>query len=241
MYIPIAVLIILFLAIFGTSVFLRVTQIEVSGASFYTDEEIISISGIIRGDNMLLIDRLGAQRRIESLTYISDVRIMRVLPDTIRIEVTERAAIAAIRYRGGYLTINSDGRILQREAASSGGLIEIRGLEPVVPETGNILGAAPGAAARLRAMTDLLGVFEKNGIQSDISHLDVSNVNNITFRYTFENDWLFTVELGPAADVLQNFRLLPDIIDGVTERLPNGATGTINVPAGGSAGGWIPS
>ena len=238
MYVPIAVLIVLFLTIFGTSVFLRVTQIEVIGASFHTDEEIISLSGIMPGDNILLIDRFGAQRRIESsLDYISDARVRRVLPDTVRIEVTERAAVAAIRYRGGYLIINSEGRVLQQEAADSRGLIEIRGFEPVSPETGSILEAATGAAARLRAMIDLLGVFESDGIKEYVSRLDVSNVNNITFRYTFENDWLFNVELGPASDVLQNFRLLPGRIDVVIERHPYGAAGTINMPAQ----NWIPN
>ena len=231
-YIPIAVLIIMFLSIFGTSVFLRITEIEVVGALFYSDEEIISFSGMMPGDNILLIDRLGAQRRIEtSLAYISDVRIRRVLPDTIRIEVTERTAMAALRYRGRYLIIDSDGRILQRDSTSSRGLTEIRGFDPLVPEEGNFVGAAPNATARLRAITDMLNAFETDGIQDYILHLDVSNTNNITFRYVFEGDWILDVELGPTADIQRNFRQLSSILDGVTERFPDGATGTINVPA----------
>ena len=53
-YIPTAVILILFLMAFGVSVFLKIINIEVIGASVYTKEEIITASGITKGDNMLL-------------------------------------------------------------------------------------------------------------------------------------------------------------------------------------------
>ena len=206
MYIPIAVLIILFLTIFGTSVFLRVAVIEVSGALSYTEEEIIAASRIEIGDNMVLIDRIAAGRRVrEALQYVSAVRVTVTFPGTVNIEVQESAAVAWVRFHNGFLVIDSAGRIIRQEGILPSGLIEIRGIDPVLSEVGTQLESETATQAQLNAMAATLMAIENARIADGVSYLDVSSVANIYFEYLD----LYTVILGTTDNIERKLELLP--------------------------------
>ena len=185
MYLPIAALLVIFLVIFGTSAFLKITEIEVIGASKYTDGEIISASGIVTGDNMLFIDRKNAQMGIKSLPYVSEVPPIRYrLPDKIVIEIKESVPVAAVSFQGRMLLIDSGGKILEQVGSTQGKVIEIRGIAPVSPVTaGSLLKVEADSETRLKHMTDVLKAIENAEIQDDVWYLDVTNITNITFGY----------------------------------------------------------
>ena len=218
-YIPVAALLIVFLSIFGISVFLRITLIEVDGARRYTEDEIIQAAGIMMGENVLFVNILEAQGRIErEFLYISEVRIRRVPPGTIRIYVEEREPVAWLRVSGAVAVIDSAGIVHQRTNVLPPGLIELRGIVPTTAEEGNLLRIESGAAA-LNDMLTVLEAIEEAGIGGDVTFIEMDNIVGITFGYRGR----FRVEVGDSRGIQHKLQGLPDLAqtapDHVTGRL----------------------
>ncbi|NLB30007.1 MAG: FtsQ-type POTRA domain-containing protein, partial [Clostridiales bacterium] len=106
-YTPVAAFLVLFIIIFGVSVFFRVTGIEVTGSARYTADEIIAASGVELGDNLFLLNSDAAARKITAaMPYISDFRIDRKIPGTAVLAVTESAPFAAVQSGGDYWKVD---------------------------------------------------------------------------------------------------------------------------------------
>ena len=81
----------------GATVFFRVEEVVVTGNSRYTQEEIVEVTGIEKGDNLYGWNKFAiAQRLRETLPYIGEVTIRRALPSTILITVVEWEAVARV-------------------------------------------------------------------------------------------------------------------------------------------------
>ena len=226
-YIPVAVLMALFVGVFGVSVFFKVTAIEVVGAVRYSAEQVIAVTGIHVGDNLIFIDRGEAAKRIcAELPYVREVqRIERAYPDTVRVILTESVPVAYVMSNGVWWNIDSNGRLLGEETVRPRDLIEVQGITPEEPAAGKKIKVADSAATRLTYMADVLTAVEAAELQDKVSRLDVSNVGSITFRY----DGKFTVNLGNADDIQYKLQKLQEVI----KELRTGDTGTIDLSISG--------
>ena len=208
-YVPVAVLLIFFLVALGTSVFLKILKIEVTGISMYSEEDIIIASGIIQGDNMLLVNAGDVARKIyAALPYIQEVSINFSLPDKVRINVSETTAMAAIGYLEGAVLLDSAGRVLERAEKKPDGLIEVKGFTPIDVKVGNALRADPSDDTRLRRLKDILPAIERAGIQDDVSYLDVTDVGNVNLKYMEQ----FTVIISGSGGALNRLGRLADAV-----------------------------
>ena len=83
------------------TLFFKIEHIDVVGAERYTEQKIITASGIQMEDNMFFMDKYDISDQITSaLPYIETVQIRRALPDGIVIAVTECSAPAAVTHGG---------------------------------------------------------------------------------------------------------------------------------------------
>ena len=237
-FVPAAALLVIALTIFGMSVFLKIMHIEVNGARLYSEEDVIDASEIASGSNLLFINKSSVSDRIfDAMPYISEIKITRVMPDLIRIEVKETSAIASIRHENSTLLIDSAGRVLEcvddgSKEAVPHGLIEIVGFTPVGPEPGKVMTAELGDETRLQYLKDVLASVEGAGIRRDVAYIDISSIANITLGYTER----FRVVLGSAAEVSQKLRRLPGSIDTINEKHTSEETGVIDMSD--ISGGW---
>ena len=223
-YIPIAILLIIVLVTLGISVFLKIVEIEVIGASLYTKEEIITASGIMTGDNMLLINADDVSRRIYSaMPYIDEVNIKLSPPDLVSINVTETRAMAAINYPGGAFMIDSTCRVLEKAEIARESLIEIRGFIPVDVAVGDMLKANPGDDTRLKYLKEVLDAIGQEGIYKDVLFIDVASIANINFLYGGR----FTVIIGTPDNMRYKLSSLKDIITDIKTRSSGDETWTI--------------
>ena len=208
-YIPIAALLIMFLVILGTSVFLKIIVIEVNGAVKYREVEIISASGIEIGNNMLFLNADNAKQRILSaLPYVNDAGIEFNLPDRVIINIIESVPIAAISYRGSVLVIDSTGRILDQVNTAPDGLIEVRGFTPAEARIGNVLRADMSDESRFQRLREVLAAIEREDMEEDVSFVDVSNISYINFFYLGR----ITVILGDTDNLRNKLGSLDEII-----------------------------
>ena len=80
------------------TLFFKVDQVVVSGNDRYSTQEIVEVSGVEQGDNLILMDKYRiAEKLYTQLPYITEVRINRKLPDVLMVEVVETQAVAAIK------------------------------------------------------------------------------------------------------------------------------------------------
>ena len=235
-YIPIATLLILFLVVIGTSVFLSIIEISVSGASTYDDDEIIEVSGIITGKNMLLVDKDGAKQRIFSaMPYISEVEIDLDLPDRVQIKISETEALAAIVDAEGYLLVDSSCKILERVDRIPAGIVEVKGFKPADARIGSELKAAQGDDTRLRYIRDVLAAVEAAGIRDEVSYLDVTNMGNVNLGYMD----LFTVVLSGSSGAAGKLGKLPEAVVDVRKDSNFDDTARYRIDISDSSGTWV--
>ena len=73
---------------------LRVAKVEVRGSRFLSDQEVRELLGSAVGDNILGLDIEALKARLRSSPWVADAAISRALPDTLRVEIRERAPLA---------------------------------------------------------------------------------------------------------------------------------------------------
>ena len=95
----------------GLPVF-QVKTITVNGNHALSTDKIITISGFSEGDNLFRISTGKAKQQLKNNPFVERVRIRRVLPDELLIEVTERPSVGYIVTSDGYIQVDGDGRLL---------------------------------------------------------------------------------------------------------------------------------
>lgn len=101
------------LLIASTSYF-NVKNYEITGNSYYSKEEILVMGDCKSGQNIFWgTDLKDIKTRLEKDSYMESVKVKRVLPNTIAIELDERRQVAAVVYGQHYVVIDSDGIVLR--------------------------------------------------------------------------------------------------------------------------------
>lgn len=205
-----AVVAIISLVLASMIVFFKVSIIQVSGDSRYTQENIIAASEISTGGNLFLINKFEAIGKIFSaLPYLDEVSIKRTLPDTLTIHVSDcvpRAVILSLE--GGGYVIDSKGKLL--EEISDGvydELCGIKGIELSDPQVGKyIVFTEP---EKENATFLLLNSMIDNDILEDVGEIDLSTGYDISIRYLDR----FTVKLGNSENMEKKIRYLRVIVE----------------------------
>lgn len=194
LYGPLTFLIVCAALVFGVGVFFRVTDVEVVGASYYSEQEIVDASGIEKGDNLFFINRFTAYSKIYAkLPYVSRVEISRRLPNRIVIEVDEGSAIACIRSEGEYWLIDKNCKILgSAGAADAVHMINITGLVPSALVVGEELKLETGDSTAVAFVSDVLTAMSGLDMLGGVTYLDMTNISDPLFDYLGR----FTVKLG---------------------------------------------
>ena len=126
--------------VLGMSIFFKVRKPpEVSGCIKYTPNEVYEASGIELGTNLMTLSRARISGNILSkLPYVDKVRVGIVLPDTVKIEITELDVVYAIEDAvGGWWLMNDQGKIVeQTNGVTAEEYTQVLGVRVEVPEVG---------------------------------------------------------------------------------------------------------
>lgn len=232
LFVPVSIIVIVLALFFGFSIFLRVSDVEVEGNSYYTAEEIVEASGIERGDNLFFINRSATTSRIYSrLPYVEMVDIQRSLPNRVVIAVTESQAIAYVTAESGYWAIDDGCKLLsQPDAGGLGGLLRVDGLTPIAPAVGERVEAGAEESLKVSYLSAILKRIAGFGLRSDVTAIDMSNVSNPSFDYLGR----FTVKLG-ALGSDENLDYKFQLLLSAVEQMQEGDRGTLSIDAERSA------
>ncbi len=155
-----------------------VEEISVTGNSRFSEQEIINLSGLYTGKNILLYDLAGARDGIEKNPYIDCIGVRRKLLHTISIEVRERDEFAAIAASGGlYCIIDREGYVLDVSRRSvDPSMLTIRGLGSMGFTTGTSI---ISDRSKLRPYT-VMELIDRIGERIDsVEYIDVSNAASV--------------------------------------------------------------
>lgn len=205
--------------VFGAAIFFRVRIVEVQGNAIYSAQSVAEASGICVGDNLLSVNKAAAAGKIRvALPYVEQVRVARILPDTVVLEVTESEAVFCVRDENGQAwLINFSGKVIEQSAAAAEPAVEGLLLRDPVPG----LPAESENTESLNAAVSLLGFLRGTGLTDCIRSVDVSK----PYDLTMEVDGRFTVKLGGSDLMEYKMQFLEEVLG----RLDTYQKGTIDL------------
>lgn len=178
LYLILGLLLIAVLATLSFTVFFKISALEVSGETIYSDEQIIEASGIFEGQNMLALNTSEIEKRVtKSLPYIKRLDIKRRLPSKIELIAEAGEAFIGIKSENDFILADSAYKVL--EHSDSCNCITVIG---VVPEN-----ADPGEKLQLGAQTEKILTNVLNAISTEglerISKIDLTSPVDIKLLY----------------------------------------------------------
>jgi len=226
---PLMFVVIIVAIIFVMSVFFRVSDIQVTGNTHYTDEEIIRAIDIEEGDNLFFFDRFAAISRVfAKLPYIEEVTVVRKLPDKVTIDVTESTALAYIKLGDEKWTMDHNCKVLGKAADNeTGQLVQVNGISPGTLLIGEQLTTTDGNTAVVEQLAEILYQIQERGLTSKVSVVDITDPNDVQLSY----DGRFTVKLGGADEIERKFGMLVTVV----QKLGSGDVGLIDISDGRTA------
>ena len=195
-----AVLLILRFGIF------TIKEIRVTGNEFIPAAEIIRVSGIRRGDNILLLNEDRVKARIQSDYRLKFRYIAREMPATVVLSVREREPCCWLTYCGIMYVMDKNRMVLyesENPAEIPANLVEVKGLEvrsnTVVGQPINL-----GSETQKNVFAELFLEMKVLGCTDQIAEADISNTESILLT-TRQG---FTVGMGDQTNIHAKLRAL---------------------------------
>lgn len=205
----------------GATVLFKIDTIQVVGESRYDPQEIISLSGVEKGENLITIDTAEGEAAIMSrMPYLETVRIKRKIPSTVNIEVTEAQAAGCIAYQNQYVIISGSGKVLELAQVPLEGVPVIKGAaikeaelsEEIVLEDETVL----------TLISDIETARAAAGLAS-VTELDLTNPVSPTITY----DGRIIIKLGMPTDL--EYKLQTAVAVLTSEDMKTAQRGTLDV------------
>ncbi len=201
------------------TLFFNISTITVKGESDYSNDDIIKVSGIQQGDNLVRLDASGAEKRIlASMIYIEDADIKKKYPDGIEINVVKSRIAACVSCESGFLLISAKGRILDKVDSAESSLMRIDGFEPASENLGTDLSSSDEQKDGI--VKELLeSIFSKENQR--VTSVDMTDKYDIKINY--EDRIVF--EMGNSNDIAYKL----DLADTVLNEMDDSKTGTMKM------------
>jgi len=112
---------------------LKPDQVEVNGNHIVTREAVLQPFYKDRGHSVLRIPLDGRRSEIEQIAWVQNASVQRILPNRIRVDVSERTPIAFVRNGNELALIDADGVILDRPQGQDLHFAIVTGLSDSMP------------------------------------------------------------------------------------------------------------
>lgn len=96
------------------AVFFRIGNIEVIPGGRYTKEQILALTDIEEGMSIFQVSDRDLNSLYGNLAYVSNAKLVRKLPDTVIIEITEEKGVYMSELYGEFFVLAEDMRVIDR-------------------------------------------------------------------------------------------------------------------------------
>ena len=94
------------LGVFG----LKVKALTIQGASPLAEPDIVKAAGLYQDQPIMAVDLAAIRANVEKVGWVKSARVIRLLPDTIVIAVTQRQNLAVWQHGGKTLVVDTEGQ-----------------------------------------------------------------------------------------------------------------------------------
>lgn len=145
---------------------LQVKHVVVVGNDLLSDARVREYADVPVGEQLALVDLGRVDTRLASLAEVRSVDVTRAWPDTVRIEVEERTAVAVVELAGRLRGLDADGIVFRDYRTAPAGLPRIR----------------PGAQAGTDALKEAATVVSSlpDDLTTRVDHVEVATVDQVT-------------------------------------------------------------
>ncbi|MBQ6825408.1 MAG: FtsQ-type POTRA domain-containing protein [Clostridia bacterium] len=199
------------------TVFFPIENLTATGSKVYTNEEIIKVSGIKKGDNLFAINRSDVLNKLkQKLPYIETVKFDRDFPDSLKIKVTDADEYAVYNLNGKFYTVSRSGWVLEENSEKPNKIFEIRGVKAK---------CKVGAAIEFKdekqneLIERIYNALKQNSL--NIDYIDITNELELEVGVSKR----FDVDLGTSNNIEEKVKHLEKMI----ENLDKNAEGSINL------------
>ena len=170
-----------------------IENISIKNNEKLSQEEIISLSQIEKGTNLFKIRNAEIKNNIKENAYVDEVKVNRILPNTIEITVTERQVAYLLEYGSSYAYIDEQGYILEISSENITDKIKIRGYKTTEDniKPGNRL--IKEDLNKLNDVAIITDTAKNSGINAQITSINIENQNEYSLYMESEKK---TVHIG---------------------------------------------
>jgi cell division protein FtsQ len=90
----------------------KVGDVTVQGATPAAAAYVLKAAALLKGEPILHLDLKAVRSRVEGVGWVKSAKVVRLLPDTIVIAITQRQTLAVWQHAGRTLVIDSTGRAI---------------------------------------------------------------------------------------------------------------------------------
>lgn len=204
----IAFLIMTFIAAFlAVTIFFKIDSIEVTATEHYTEDELISASGVEIGDNLFTFRTSKVEKELlEKYPYLASVSVTRSLPSTLVIKAVDSVPAAAVNLTsGGYCLIDENGKLLEQASTVPEGIPTVTGVTVSDMAEGKYL----TDNSKSEILVDITKVLKEKNIISNVNFINVSCITDVRMGYLGRLD----VRLGQADKLKEKIQMLIHIAE----------------------------
>lgn len=200
-----------------------VGEVTITGNEKVLSQQIMETVGELKGRNIFRISLGKLEEKIENIPYIKEASVSRLLPDKLRIEITESSIAMYVPFSGKMVCVDADGEVLE--------IIDPdQAIGAPVANGFSIKECEVGEHIAFKNETDeesfLLAVQYVNYLKeyelfSKVTELDVSSSSNVQFTLNYK----LRVEFGTDEQISYKMKYLKQVIAEVGEH----TEGRINI------------
>ena len=148
-------------------------QVEVVGNQYVSRDAVVAVFSPDRNHSLLRVPLDARRAQIERISWVESARVMRLFPDRIRVEITERRPVVFLRTGSELALMDAQGVILERPTQGDFRLPVVSGLGEAVP--------LAERAARVRMFQQFLAEIEgaRAGSSDLLSEVDLSSAEDL--------------------------------------------------------------
>ena len=176
-------------------------RIETLGLTRVTRAQVMDVMGADIGRNIFKVSLDERKHQLEEIPWVESANVMRLLPDRLRVQITERAPVAFVRIGSRISLIDAGGVVmdLPSHLRSEYSFPVITGMAEAEPLSTR--------AARMRIYQRLTQELDSNdlGYSKDLSEVDLSDPDDV--KITVEDaGGALLIHMG-SADFLDRYRI----------------------------------
>lgn len=148
-------------------------QVEVTGNRYVSREAVVNLFAPDQGRSILRVPLEARRQALERIAWVGEARVMRILPNRLRVDLVERQPVAFLRSGGELALIDASGVILERPARGNFHFPVITGLSEAMPR--------PECERRMKLFMEFMEETEKvrAGANEHLSEADLSDAADL--------------------------------------------------------------